>query len=112
MTCCEPGRKAAYHEDLRWRMIWQKEVIGPSIREAAKNLGVDPATVSRTSRLLLSTGSVTKHQNPGNRRPTKKLTDAVRLLIIHRPQIYLRELRSTVFNCTGLDLWLPEGNEF
>ena len=44
---CEPYRKSAYHEDLRWRMVWQRKVLNLKLEVIAKNLGVDTSTVQR-----------------------------------------------------------------
>ena len=49
MTSCEPGRTRAYaySEDLRWRIVWQREALGKKCKDVASNLGVDTVTVSR-----------------------------------------------------------------
>ena len=54
MTSCEPGRTRAYSEDLRWRIVWQREALGKKCKDVASNLGVDAATVSR---VVTRTGS-------------------------------------------------------
>ena len=74
---CEPGRKKAYSEDLRWRMVWQRDVMGLKLREVAENLSVDISTVHRITKLFHNTGSIMKRAYPKDRRPTKKLTDAI-----------------------------------
>ena len=105
---CEPTRKRAYDEDLRWRMVWQREVTGLKLREIARNLSVDISTVCRVIRLFYNTGCVTKLPYPSDRRPTKKLTDAVKIyilnLIVNEPQLYLREVRTRVEELTGFDI--------
>ena len=40
-TSCESKRSSAYSEDLRWHMVYQKEGMGLSYTEVAKNLSVD-----------------------------------------------------------------------
>ena len=103
-----PRRTSAYSEDLRWRMVWQKEGLGLSNNDIASNLGVDPSTVSRVVSLFKATGSVQKRPYPKDARPGKKLTKTVELTILHtvlrRPGIYLRELRMEVFILTGVDV--------
>ena len=47
MTNCEPGRKMAYDEDLRWRIVWQREAMGKKCKNDASNLGVDAVTISQ-----------------------------------------------------------------
>ena len=37
---CQPGRRAPYGDDLRWRMVWQREVLGLKLGEVAKCLNV------------------------------------------------------------------------
>ena len=69
----EPSRSSAYSEDLRWRMVWQKEALGYTCTKIAENLCVDKSTVSRTLTLFHSTGSVSKKPYPEGR-AFRKLT--------------------------------------
>ena len=39
-TSCEPGHHSAYREDLRWRIVWQREVLGYKYGQIASNLNV------------------------------------------------------------------------
>ena len=55
---CEPGRKQAYSNDLRWRMVWQREVLGYKYDHIAVNLNVHPSTVCRVTKLFSTSGSV------------------------------------------------------
>ena len=73
MSCCEPGRRSAYSEDLRWKMVWQSEGLGLPNRIVAKNLCVDSSTVSRTLAVFRATGSVSKRPYPKHR-GARKLT--------------------------------------
>ena len=74
------------------------EVMGWTVRKIAKNLGVSVSAVWKITNLLNCTGSVTRRPYPSNRRPDQKLTDAVKLLILHivvnRPHLYLREIKA------------------
>ena len=56
MTSCEPRRMWAYGEDLRWRIVWQREALGRKCIDLAVNLGVDVATVSRVVTRFRHTG--------------------------------------------------------
>jgi len=47
MSSCEPLRGLAYGEDLRWRMIYQRELLGFTYKDIAKNLNVDASTMWR-----------------------------------------------------------------
>ena len=53
---CEPGRKAAYSEDIRWRMVWQRQVQGLTLDQVATNLCVDTSTVHRIVSRFQATG--------------------------------------------------------
>ena len=107
MFSCEPGRMSPYSEDLRWRMVWQKEVMGLKLKDVATNLSVDISTVWRVIKLFENTGSVVKRPYPKGKR-TKKLTDVVKLLILHvvisRPGIYLREVQNKIYSLTAVNI--------
>ena len=45
MFSYEDKRASAYSADLRWRMSWQREVLGMTNRDIAANLGVDSEVV-------------------------------------------------------------------
>ena len=45
MTSAEPGRKAPYAADLRWRIIWQRIGMELSYWKIASNLNVALGTV-------------------------------------------------------------------
>ena len=62
-------RPAEHSEDLRWRMIWQREVTGLQVTKVATNLGVDPSTVSRIVARFRCLGVVHKKRHPFG--PTK-----------------------------------------
>ena len=44
----EPGRKAAYDKDFRWRIIYQRIAMGIKFAEIAKNLNIAVSTAHRT----------------------------------------------------------------
>ena len=95
MTSCETSRRRAYADDLRWRMVWQREVLGYTYQEVATNLCVDVATVWRMVKLFEQTGGVSKSIYP-RERSFRKMTPAVELTVLHiavdQPGIYLREI--------------------
>jgi len=88
MASCEPLRCSAYSEDLRWRMVWQRQALGYTV---AKNLGVDKSTLYRTLQLFESSGSVEKGKYP-KENAFRKLTTPAQLLILNlvveKPGIY------------------------
>ena len=59
-TSCESKRSSTYSEDLRWHMVYQREGMGLSYTEVAKNLNVDQSMVKRVVKLFNDTGNVTK----------------------------------------------------
>ena len=54
----EPGRTSAYSNDMRWRMVYQKEAL--KLTYDSINLNVDISAVKRTVKLFRETGSVNK----------------------------------------------------
>ena len=58
----EPGRMRAYHEDLRWRIVWQRLADDRTIKETAKSLHVSEATAWRIVDRFERTGSVASNQ--------------------------------------------------
>ena len=103
-----PDRTAPYSEDLRWRIIWQREGLGMGVVNVAANLGVDPSTVSRIVQLFRGIGDVCKRPYPKNARPDKKLSSPVQLTILHavlrHPKMYLDEIQKEVCVLTGVHL--------
>ena len=109
MTSCEPGRTRACGEDLRWRIVWQREALGKKCKDVASNLGVDPATVSRVVTRFRETGHVLKKSHP-SRRVFRKLTMGVEMMILHivlrRPGIYLHEVARELNETLGAEVAL------
>ena len=101
---CEPNRTSPYTADLRWRMVYQKEVKGKSCRQVAESLSIDPSTVSRTMALFDASGTVDKRKHPPNR-GTAVLTEIDKIIIIEsvldKPDILLREIQKTLTSETG-----------
>ena len=60
----EPGRKAPYAADLRWRMVWQRIGMEFSCRRIAWNLNVAVGTVYHICRLFKQTGDVAPRKAP------------------------------------------------
>ena len=104
---CEPRRTSAYSEDLRWRMVWQKEVLGLSYKEIGNHLNVDPSTVCRTCHIFQQSGAVSKRKYPRGR-TFRKLTKPLELYVLHlvlsHPGIYLRELTANLLATTGVEV--------
>ena len=96
MTSCESWRQTAYDEDLRWRIVWQREALEYSYSVIASNLNVDKTTVLRTIQLFHNTGKVSKKTYPSD--VNTVLTPAAQLsilnLVVLNPGIYLREIQA------------------
>ena len=89
-SSAEPHRTSPYSSDLRWRMVYQKELLGLTCRE---NLNVDASTVSRVVSRFYQRGDVDEHPKSG--RPTALTAyDEFVILenILTRPSTYLQEI--------------------
>ena len=99
MNSSEPKRTSAYSEDIRWRIIWQREILGYTYKEIAKNLCVHISTVCRIVLLFHTTGCVDKKLYP-KEQSSRKLTAPVQLLILNliisNPGIYLHEIQKEI----------------
>ena len=49
---------APYSKDLRWRVIWMKDVLGYEVNEVAASLCLSPRTVERYRRQFLNFGDI------------------------------------------------------
>lgn len=72
-TSSEPCRTSPYSEDLRWKMVWQKEVLGFTYSKI---------TVIRTLELFWMTGQLAKRPYP-SKRAYRDLTGSVQIFIIN-----------------------------
>ena len=98
-TSCESRRSSVYSEDLRWRMVYQKEGMGLSYAEVAKNLNVDQSTVKRVVKLFIDSGNVTKKcydKSSLPRKIMKVVQFCILQLVLQYPGIKLREIKSEV----------------
>lgn len=93
----EPGRRSAYSDDIRWRIIWQKVEMGLTFRRIAANLNVSLGTVHNIWKRFDETGSVKPKPLPHVQRI---ITDEDQLFIIgvvlDNPGVYLREISSAM----------------
>ena len=104
---CEPNRTSPYSEDLRWRMVWQREVQGLTLEKVAKNLCVDTSTVFRVLKQFNNNGTVNKKSYVSSNGPMK-LTKSVQLtvlnLVLDNPGIYLWEIQQMLLSMFTLDV--------
>ena len=106
---CEPGRTRAYSEDIRWRMVWQREIQELPLAKVAENLSVDTSTVHRIVKKFRTTGTVMKKPYATSSLPVK-MTRPVQLtvlrLVLDKPGIYLREIQQELVWMFGLSISL------
>ena len=104
MTSAEPGRKAPYAADLRWRMIWQRIGMELPYRTIASNLNVALGTVYHVNHLFLETGDVLVKPAPQTA-DVRTLSHSDELyiigLIIDSPSFYLSELCHAIGDVCG-----------
>ena len=90
----EPGRKAPYGDDIRWRVVWQRTAMELTFREISKNLNVSIGTAYNIFKLFENTGSVSPTKP--DREDTRILTGHEELcivgLLLDNPALYLREV--------------------
>ena len=106
-TSSEPWRSSAYSEDLRWKMVWQRESLELAYSKIASNLNVDESTVIKTLKLFQTTGQVSKRTYPTHRAYRELIAPAQLLimnLVIERPGIYLREVKKELEDSMMLDI--------
>jgi len=112
MASHESTRTAAYSEDLPWRMVYQRKALEYSVRRVAENLGVSPATVSRTLEVFDRTGTVSNQEYPEDHNRAKKLTQTDEFLILQlvtdSPGIYLGEIQTELACSTGTFVTHPQ----
>ena len=101
----EPCRTSPYSIDLRWKMVYQREIQGLTCREVAKNLNVDPSTVSRVVSRFGDTPNVEVMARKGAPTKMTALDEFVIMEnILERPSTYLHELQSDLKLTTGTDV--------
>lgn len=82
----EPGRKAPYSADLRWRVVWKRLARESSFKDIANSLQISPSTAHRIYQEFILTGDVEPKKNKG---PKRKLEDYVELFIVWRHHLYI-----------------------
>ena len=107
MASCEPKRSSAYSEDVRWRVVWQRQALSVPCMAIATNLNIDISTVKRILRLFATTGDVCKRPYP-TERAYGKINDPVQhfilYLVLSKPGIYLHEIVCELNVVLGLDV--------
>ena len=102
MTSLEPLRGKAYHEDLKWRMVYQREMLELSYQQIASNLNVmHTSTVWRTVKRFDEEGSIDERKNEGPRKLTESEEFAIMEIVLEKPSVYLREIVRHIHDQTG-----------
>ena len=104
---CESKRSSAYSDDLRWRIVWQREALQFTISQIAVNLCVSESTVRRTIQRFETSGEVAKSEYPSEA-CSRKITEPVQFyimnLVLEKPGIYLSEITSELETVLGVDV--------
>ena len=103
---CESSRKKAYSADLRWRMVYQRHMLGLTFEEIGSRLSVDPSTVWRAVQRFDEHATVDSCYTHAG--PPKKLTAFDEFVILEavldRPAIHLYEVQRLVEQTTGTSI--------
>ena len=106
MCSAEPGRKAAYSADIRWRIVWQRLSMDLCFVEIAERLNIAVSTAHRIYHLFEQSGNVCPKPNNTPRPDTRKLSDDMELfiigLVLENPGIYLSEVCKEVEDISGI----------
>lgn len=104
----EPGRKAAYSPDIRWRIIYQRVGMGLTFPRIAKNLNLALSTAHRTFSIFDRSGTVEPAKRNGSRIEMRALDQQGELyvigLILNSPTLFLGEIVQQIKNDLGIDL--------
>ena len=104
MTSAEPGRKAPYSRDIRWRVVWQRVGMELPFQTIAKNLNIAASTAYSHYKRFEITGDVSPTLQP-QRESTRKLNNRDELfvigLILANSTVYLYEICSQVKEVLG-----------
>lgn len=106
-TSCESKRSSAYSDDLRWRIIWQREALNLKYSDIAVNLCVSESTVRRIVERFEASGDVSKNKYP-SAAAFRKITEPAELyimnLVLERPGIYLSEIAEELETNLGVEV--------
>ena len=102
----EPGRKAPYSCDLRWRVVWQRITQDLSFRKIGQRLCIAPSTAHAVYKRFAETGDVEPLKQP--LRDIRKLDSLHEQLVIatvmENPRIYLHEMCKMLKEATRVEV--------
>ena len=106
MTLAEPGCKAPYSNDLRWRIIWQRFGMEVSLRQVAENLNISLGTAYNICKLFESTENVDNRTSM--REHNRLFNDEQELwimgLLVDNPNLYLHEICQKVYHMFNIEV--------
>ena len=89
----EPGRKAPYSRDIRWRVVWQRIGMELEFRDIAKNLCLSVGTVHDHFKRFEDTGDVLPIPIQGGKRILNDNQELLLIgLLLDNPALYLNEV--------------------
>ena len=102
MTSAEPGRRAPYSADLRWRIVWQRIGMERSFRMIAQSLNISVGTAFNVFRIFEVTGEI----EPKHRKYSGNIVDnstnlTILAIVLEKPSLYLSEIIQQIYDCTG-----------
>ena len=102
----EPGRKAPYSSDLRWRVVWQRIGMELTFCEIANNLSLSLGTVHNHFKRFQLTGEVTPMVcNRGSTRMLSEHDEPIIVgLLLDDPSMYLSEVCQKISMLAGLEI--------
>ena len=115
---CETERSSAYSNNLRRRMVWQREVLIYRYPAIAQNLNVDASTVWRKVNHFKDSGTVDNQHARKKSKSPQKLTPVLKFYILHtilsNPGIFLRGIKQSFLPTQELkySFQLSPGKEF
>ena len=101
MASMEPHRTRAYSEDLKWRMVYQRLMLGLTYQQIAKNLCVDLSTVWRAVEKFNAEGTVASKYSKGPQTLTDFEKFVIMETVLEKPSAYLREICMDLLVKTG-----------
>ena len=101
----ESRRTAPNHDDLRWRIVWQRICGCFTIKQISQNLHIAESTVVRILDRFEITGTVSANKATPRAHCLHLQHDELLLLqlINENPSNYLREIRQKLLEATGVN---------
>ena len=100
----EPGRKAAYSEDLRWRVIWQRIGMEFTFRQISINLCISVGTAHNHFKRFQETGYVQARTGHNGSRAVSSHEELIVVgLLLDDPSLYLSEVCQKLREITGIE---------